>query len=352
MLCCSAVSVGASPSTSAVKDADVILTVATRHVPPFGVQQPDGSWTGITVELWHSVSAELGWRTEFVDMSLTEMLDAVAEGKVDAVAGALTITADREVAMDFSHPFMTSGLAIAVPRDAGGGWMTVVRRLFSERFLSVVAGLGGILLAVGLLVWVMERRRNAQFGGSPLKGIGSGLWWSAVTMTTVGYGDKAPQTIGGRAVAIVWMFASVIVISSFTAAIATALTIGELGGTVKDEGDLNKVRVITVEGSTSAAYLRARGNNYRPVEDLGLALRELAEGRADAVVYDEPILRYRVMQDFDQALMVLPGTFERQDYGIAMPTRSSLREPLNRVLLNHLRDPEWRATLTRYLGSQ
>jgi ABC-type amino acid transport substrate-binding protein len=171
-------------------------------------------------------------------------------------------------------------------------------------------------------------------------------------MTTVGYGDKAPQTIGGRAVAIVWMFASVIVISSFTAAIATALTIGELGGKVKDEGDLDKVRVVTVEGSTSAAYLRARGDNYRPVEDLGLALRELAEGRADAVVYDEPILRYRVMQDFDQELMVLPGTFERQDYGIALPSRSGLREPLNQELLSHLRDPEWRVTLSQYLGSQ
>jgi len=50
--------------------------------------------------------------------------------------------------------------------------------------------------------------------------------------------------------------------------------------------------------------------------------------------------------------MVLPGTFERHDYGIAMPSRSSLREPLNQELLSHLRDPEWRATLSRYLGNQ
>jgi ABC-type amino acid transport substrate-binding protein len=329
-----------------------VLKVATRDVPPFAMRQEDGSWRGISIELWQSVGAELGWRTEFVDMGLKQMLDAVSDGEVDAVAGALTITADREAAMDFSHPFMSSGLAIAVPREAGGGWLGVVQRLFSERFLSVIAGLGAVLLAVGILVWLMERRRNDQFGGSPLHGIGSGLWWSAVTMTTVGYGDKAPQTFAGRTVALVWMFASVIVISSFTAAIATALTVGELGGKVEDENDLARVRVVTVEGSTSAAYLQFRGYGYRPVADLEQALELLADGRADAVVYDEPILRHRVKQRVNDSLVVLPRTFERQDYGIAMPSGSLLREPLNRELLRYLRDPAWRSTLAQYVGSQ
>jgi ABC-type amino acid transport substrate-binding protein len=112
------------------------------------------------------------------------------------------------------------------------------------------------------------------------------------------------------------------------------------------------VRVIAVEGSTSAAYLRRRGDDFRPADDLGQALRALADGRADAVVYDELILRYQIRQDFEDALMVLPGSFERQDYGIAMPSGSRLREPLNRELLRHLRDPAWRATITRYVGSQ
>lgn len=193
---------------------------------------------------------------------------------------------------------------------------------------------------------------NEQFGGSAVRGIGSGLWWSAVTMTTVGYGDKAPRTLGGRAIAIVWMFTSVIVISSFTAAIATALTIGELGGKVKDKDDLGRVRVVTVEGSTSAAFLRGREYDYRPADDLGQALRMLAGGRADAVVYDEPILRYQIKQEFADSLTVLADSFERQDYGIAMPSGSPLREPFNRVLLRYVRDPGWRTTLTRYLGSQ
>lgn len=352
VLCAGAGPFSWSGPAFAADDGGNVLEVATRHVPPFAVKQPNGSWTGITIELWEALSTELGRRTEFVDLGLKEMLDAVSSGEVDAVAGALTITAEREVAMDFSHPFMSSGLAIAVPREATGGWTGVLQRLFSGQFFTVIAGLGGVLLTVGVVVWLMERRRNNQFGGSPLHGIGSGLWWSAVTMTTVGYGDKAPQTVGGRAVAIVWMFASIIVISSFTAAIATALTIGELGGKVQDEDDLGSVRVVTVEASTSERYLQLNGYGHRSVDDLDQALRLLAEGRTDAVVYDEPILRYQVKEAFAESLMVLPGVFERQDYGIAMPTGSSLREPLNRELLRYLNDPAWRTTLTRYVGSQ
>ena len=120
----------------------------------------------------------------------------------------------------------------------------------------MVFALALVLLGVGLLVWWFERRKNPnQFGGNPAKGIGSGFWWSAVTMTTVGYGDKAPLTVGGRLVALVWMFVALIIISSFTAAITSSLTVTQLESAVKGPEDLPKIRVGAIENTTSESYL-------------------------------------------------------------------------------------------------
>lgn len=50
-----------------------------------------------------------------------------------------------------------------------------------------------------------------------------GLWWAVVTLTTVGYGDIQPVTVGGRLLATVAMFAGIGVIGSACGIMADAL---------------------------------------------------------------------------------------------------------------------------------
>ncbi len=327
------------------------LIVGTKEAPPFAMKDSSGNWTGISIDLWQDLAEELQVSYEFRELDLTELITEVSAGSVDLAVAAISMTDDREQEVDFSHPYYVAGLGIATSYESQAGWLGVARRFFSMTFLKVVAALVLLLLLVGFLAWLFERRRNPEhFDTDSLKGIGAGFWWAAVTMTTVGYGDKAPATTAGRLLAVVWMFGALILISSFTAAITSALTVTELEHAVEGPGDLPNVRVATVAESSSEAYLRTLNILHRSVATPVAGVQAVAEGRVDAMVYDAPILRYLAKHDHPETVRVLPQRFENQFYGIALPPQSELREPINRFILRVLDEPRWQEIQARYLG--
>ncbi len=331
--------------------ANRTLRVGTKPTPPFVLKTGDSLWSGISIDLWRRMAGDLQLTYEFEERDLTGLLRGLEDGTLDLSVAAITVTADREARIDFTHPFYSTGLCIAVSPQSRKGWVSALEGFVSFRFLQVVAALGLLLLGVGVLIWLFERKKNAdEFGTGVASGIGSGFWWSAVTMTTVGYGDKAPRTVLGRLLGLVWMFAGIIVISGFTAAITSALTISRMEYKISGPGDLPKVNVGTVQNTSSAEYLRNQHIDYEGYETPREGLRAVSDGVIDAMVYDEPILEYLVETEFKGEVIILPGTFERQDYSIGLPSESSLREPLNRSLLHIVSQPEWNNVLQRYLG--
>lgn len=339
-----------SDSTAQNSPQAKTLIVGTKIAPPFVIKNEDGSLEGISIELWEQLAERLNINYEFKQGELTTLISGLEDGSLDASIAAITVTAQREAVIDFSHPFYTTGLAIAVPQEGSNVW-AAIKRFFSWEFFTALAALGGLLLLVGFVIWLFERKGNPdEFGGSTSQGLGSGFWWAAVTMTTVGYGDKSPRTMGGRLVGLVWMFAAIIIISGFTAAIATSLTVSQLESRVKGVDDLPNVRVATAADSVSADFLKSRGIRFRSKSDLESNLKDLANDKLDAVVYDAPLLKYLANLEYPKRTRVLPSTFERQDYAIALPEGSDLREEMNRELLAIINSDEWQDIVSRYLG--
>lgn len=327
------------------------LRVGTKPTEPFVMRAPNQEWGGISIELWERVAVDQGWSFEYRELAMDELLSQTEAGSIDVAVAAFTVTLERERSLDFSYAFYSTGLGVAVG-DIGGGWNQALSRFVSLRFLGIVAFLALLLFFVGSLVWLLERRRNAaQFGGTALQGIGSGFWWSAVTMTTVGYGDKAPLTWSGRLVALVWMFTAIIIISSITAALTSSLTMSQLGSRLAGPQDLAHARVGTVQGTAAQTLLRDRGISSEGFPTVTAGLQALHEGHLEAFVYDEPILRYWVLNGFQGTIEVLPWIFERQDYALVLPQGSPLRESINRSLLELLREPEWNEVLRRHIGT-
>lgn len=326
------------------------LVVGVKQAPPFAMRAADGDWEGVTVELWRRVAEANELEYRFEETDLEGLFDGLEDGSFDVGLGALTVTAEREEDFDFTHPFFDAGLGIAVARRTGG-WLALLRGDALRPLLEVLAALFAVLLVAGAMVWVFERKTNSeQFGGGVVRGMGSAFWWAAVTMTTVGYGDKAPRTAPGRAVALLWMFASLLLLSGFIAAASAALTSQSLGSSVSGLDDLSRVRVGAPAGATSADFLADRGIAFREFDDARAALAALASDGVDAVVYDAPLLQYTLRRDPELALRVLPGELDPQSYAIALPDGSPLRESLNVALLSVVADRDWERLLRRYLG--
>lgn len=325
------------------------LIVGTKEAPPFAMKSDEGIWTGISIDLWRQIASELNVTFKFRQFELKGLLEGVANQTLDAGVTALTVTPEREKIMDFSHPLHTTGIGIAIASKVGNPWVAVLKRFFPVVFLKAVAALGLLLLVVGILVWWFKKKnKTKQFGDGPAKGIASAFWFSAVTMTTVGYGDKAPVSLGGRLVTLVWMFTAIIIISSITAAITSALTVTQLESPVQVPEDLSEVRVGTVADSTSEAYLREKRVSFRTFRTVAEGLKAISDGNVDAMVYDVPVMRHLINKDYHGRMHVFPKTFVRQE--CAPPSGSPLREPVNRVLLQKVGDPAWQETLHRYLG--
>jgi ABC-type amino acid transport substrate-binding protein len=256
----------------------------------------------------------------------------------------LTVTSEREAIVDFTHPFHTTGLAIATSSQREPYWRGVIETVCSWVFLQLIGVLALIQLTVGTLVWLVERRANdEQFPREPRRGVPTGFWWATVTMTTVGYGDKAPKSPIGRAIALAWMLASMVIIASVTATIASALTIERLDARISGPEDLHRFAVGVIAQTTGANYLREEKFVTRQYADADAAFTGLAAGEIDALVWDAPLLRAAIVEHPELGIELVPGVFQRQDYAIAVGEGSKLRESINRVLPEKLRELEFDA---------
>jgi len=339
------------PSYSQPFAFDKELIIGTKVAEPFAMKDKDGKWYGISIELWEKIARELDIKYQWKELGLKPLLDGVTNSSLDVCIAAITITAERESKFDFSHSYYSTGLSIVTPKNLNDGWGSVLRGIFSSQMFFILLTLVVILFIIGTLTWLAERKRNPEnFNPNPIKGIPAGMWWAAVTMTTVGYGDMTPQTISGRVIALFWMFASLLMVSAVIAGVASTLTLAQSKPLISGPNDLNKARIASIKNSSSDAYLEHRQlkrDYYPTVLD---ALNAIKEEKSDAMVYDDPLLKYLTEHHFKNKLIVIDKIFEQQQYGIAFPEGSPLREPINRAMLKIIHKEEWQRVLKSYLG--
>lgn len=85
------------------------------------------------------------------------------------------------------------------------------------RVTTYVVGTAVMAMSLGAVA-ILDVEQDAA--GANILSFGDALWWSATTVTTVGYGDHFPVTTQGRVIAVALMVVGIATVGAITAAVA------------------------------------------------------------------------------------------------------------------------------------
>ncbi|CDY46839.1 BnaA10g03230D [Brassica napus] len=155
--------------------------------------------------------------------SYDNLINEVVADNFDVAVGDITIVTNRTRFVDFTQPFIESGLVVVAPvKEAKSSPWSFLKPFTIEMW----AVTGAFFLFVGAIVWILEHRFNHEFRGPPRRQLITIFWFSFSTM----FFSHRENTVSslGRLVLIIWLFVVLIINSSYTASLTSILTVQQL----------------------------------------------------------------------------------------------------------------------------
>ncbi|CDQ75520.1 unnamed protein product [Oncorhynchus mykiss] len=329
---------------------DLYLVTNGRH----GKRGSDGQWNG--------------------------MVGEVVYKRADMAIGSLTVNKERSEAVEFSVPFVETGISVMVSRSNG----TVSPSAFLEPYSPAVWVMMFVmcLSVVAVTVFIFEffspvgYNRSLQSakktGGSKFT-IGKSIWllWALVFNNSVPV--ENPRGTTSKIMVLVWAFFAVIFLASYTANLAAFMIQEEYIDTVSGLSDKKALaggslhyflplspqfqqpteqypplRFGTVPNGSTEENIRSNyanmhnfmiRNNQKGVEE---AIDNLKTGKLDAFIYDAAVLNYMARKDEGCKVMTIGSgkVFATTGYGIALHKNTRWKRPVDLALLQLVGDDE------------
>ena len=107
----------AAPAAEAVAPAPGTIRMITEATfPPYEFRQGK-EVVGIDVEICKAVAKELGKTLAVEDVEFDSVIPSLIAGKAELAAAGITVTEDRKMKVDFSHPYVRTGIVFIFAKD-------------------------------------------------------------------------------------------------------------------------------------------------------------------------------------------------------------------------------------------
>jgi polar amino acid transport system substrate-binding protein len=86
--------------------------------PPFEMKDERGNPAGVSVDLAKALGAALGRDVRIEDIAFDGLIPALKTGRIELIVSSITRTHEREQSIDFSEPYLATGLCLLVAKDS------------------------------------------------------------------------------------------------------------------------------------------------------------------------------------------------------------------------------------------
>ena len=272
--------------------------------------------------------------------------------------GAMSITTERESAVDYAKPYMqkTFGILIKKP-EAKSSVFQFLWPLSAQVWLITSAA----VVVIGVLLYVMDffspnftEEQEEDVVATEASGpiiekftLRETLWFaygSLVGAETV----VMPKTFSARLLSGAWWFFSLILIASYTANLAAFLTVTKIETPINTVADLaaqTKIKYGTVKNTYAHSLFRS--SDLEMIQKMWSFMSQIyADSMVDnttvgvekvkkgdyALIWDTPIIKYIAMQECDT--MVVGDDFDEKGLGIGVPIGAAYRDHISMALLS------------------
>ncbi|KAJ3708421.1 hypothetical protein LUZ61_012126 [Rhynchospora tenuis] len=266
-----------------------------------------------------------------------DIINMVAQNKLDAAVGDIAIVKNRTKIVDFTQPYAEAGLVILAPvkHQSSSAWA------FLKPFtLPMWCVIGAFFILVGIVIWILEHRRNDEFRGTPREQIATMFWFSFSTMFFAH--KQNTVSVLGRLVLIVWLFVVLIITSSYTASLTSILTVQQLttGITGLDSLIASRNPIGYQVGKFVKNYLmeelsipESRLVPLSTIADYADALKRGPQGGGVAAIVDERPYIDIFLSTYCNDFRVVGQEFTREGWGFAFQRDSPLAVDLSTAIL-------------------
>ena len=313
------------------------IRVVVSELPPCVFTSEE--LTGFSIELWEAIADELDLDYELELLEFEAKLNAIKTRIADVAIGCISVSVDREQDMDFTHAVIANGFAAASLIEAS------LIPNFSDESLKMLLLLMLFVIVFAHLMWWSEHGQSA-ISDRYIPGVFQSIWFSLVTMSTVGYGDIAPQRWLGRISAALLILTGVTAFGVIFGQFAADALGQRAAKPVQSVSDLRTYVIGTKAGTAAAIYLNELGAETKEHDNLVDAADSLREGTVDVILHDALAITYLVQRSDD--LVKTGPTFSPHYIGIALQESSPLRESLNTALLKLQADGRYQTIHDRW----